>query len=91
MQLFNVGKYLRQRYNKFLGKIYEPDLYYAQATDVDRTKTSVQVLNAALWPPEVLQQWGPLKWQPIPVHSEPLKMDSVSQTIQLLHFTQVFV
>lgn len=79
MQLYNIGKYLRQRYDKFLGRIYEPDQYYVQTTDVDRTKTSLQVLNAALWPPEPVQQWGPLNWQPIPIHTEPLSMDSVSK------------
>lgn len=82
LQLYNIGKFLRERYDHFLGKIYDPDEYYAQSTDVDRTITSVQVLNAALWPPEPQQKWGPINWQPIPVHIEPLSTDTVSKTKQ---------
>lgn len=78
MDLYNVGKYLRQRYGKFLGTRYNPNEYYTQSTDVDRTKASMQLVNAGLWPPDSDQQWGPLDWQPIPIHSEPLNDDSVS-------------
>lgn len=79
LHLYKIGKYLRQRYGKFLGAHYTPDIYYTQSTDVDRTKASVQTVNAGLWPPEINQKWGPLDWQPIPVHSEPLSEDSVSR------------
>lgn len=75
--MYNLGKFLRKRYDKFLGKIYKPVEFYTQATDVDRTKATVQLINAGLWPPEPLQQWGALKWQPIPVHMEPLATDTV--------------
>lgn len=78
MKLYEFGKYLRERYDGFLGKLYYPDKYYVQSTDVDRTKASLQLINAGLWPPEPVQKWGPLDWQPIPVHSEPLDQDSVS-------------
>jgi hypothetical protein len=77
--MYNLGKFLRERYGKFLGPHYTPDEYYAQSTDSDRTKASVQTINAGLWPPEVKQKWGPIEWQPIPVHSEPLSQDHVSQ------------
>ncbi|XP_063930430.1 testicular acid phosphatase homolog [Zophobas morio] len=75
LDMYNLGKFLRQRYDKFLGPHYSPDEYYTQSTDVDRTKTSLQAINAGLWPPETDQKWGPLAWQPIPVHSEPLSQD----------------
>ncbi|XP_066144133.1 prostatic acid phosphatase-like isoform X4 [Euwallacea fornicatus] len=75
LQQFETGKFLRKRYNKFLGDVYSPDEYYTQSTDVDRTRTSMQVVNAGLWPPKAAQKWGPLKWQPIPVHMEPLSQD----------------
>jgi prostatic aicd phosphatase len=75
LEMYNLGKFLRERYGKFLGPHYTPDEYYAQSTDSDRTKASVQTINAGLWPPEVKQKWGPIEWQPIPVHSEPLSQD----------------
>ncbi|XP_076257186.1 prostatic acid phosphatase-like isoform X1 [Rhynchophorus ferrugineus] len=75
LQLYEIGHYFRHRYNNFLGEYYWPDEYYAESTDVDRTKASVQLINAGLWPPKTIQTWGPLEWQPIPVHSEPLSQD----------------
>nr|XP_008190580.2 PREDICTED: venom acid phosphatase Acph-1 [Tribolium castaneum] len=77
LELYNMGKFLRKRYDKFLGPHYTPDIFYAQATDVDRTKASLQMINAGLWPPQIEQKWGPLDWQPVPVHSEPLSEDSL--------------
>ncbi|KAJ8967045.1 hypothetical protein NQ314_003162 [Rhamnusium bicolor] len=35
----------------------------------------MQLVNAGLWPPEADQKWGPLNWQPIPIHYEPLEED----------------
>lgn len=78
LDLYNTGIFLRDRYGKFLGTHYSPDIYYTQSTDVDRTKASVQLVNAGLWPPQGDQKWGSLDWQPIPVHSEPLAQDNVS-------------
>ncbi|XP_074039574.1 prostatic acid phosphatase isoform X2 [Leptinotarsa decemlineata] len=77
LHLFNVGKFLRERYGSFLGTHYSPDEYYTQSTGVDRTKVSMQMVNAGLWPPVGEQKWGPLDWQPIPVSSEPLDQDSL--------------
>ncbi|XP_018561726.1 prostatic acid phosphatase-like isoform X2 [Anoplophora glabripennis] len=75
VQLYDIGKFLRERYGDFLGNHYSPDLYYTQSTDVDRTKASMQLVNAGLWPPEETQKWGPIDWQPIPIYSEPLDQD----------------
>ncbi|CAG9854000.1 unnamed protein product [Phyllotreta striolata] len=77
LTLFKIGRYFRQRYGNFLGDRYSPDEFYTQSTDVDRTKASMQLVNAGLWPPKGDQQWGPLHWQPIPIHSEPLEEDSL--------------
>lgn len=74
-ELYETGKFLRRRYNAFLGERYTPSLFYTQSTDVDRTKASMQMVNAGLWPPKGDQVWGPIPWQPIPVHSEPLEED----------------
>ncbi|KAJ8985186.1 hypothetical protein NQ317_018215 [Molorchus minor] len=75
LSLFNIGKFLRERYGSFLGTYYSPDKFYTQSTDTDRTKASMQLVNAGLWPPESVQKWGPIDWQPIPVQSEPLDQD----------------
>lgn len=83
LDLYNVGKFLRERYGKFLGAHYNPSEYYTQSTDVDRTKASMQLVNAGLWPPDATQKWGPLDWQPIPVHSEPLDQDNVNKSRNL--------
>nr|CAH7742768.1 unnamed protein product [Callosobruchus chinensis] len=77
LQLYEIGKFLRNRYGKFLGTLYSPDMYYTQSTGVDRTKASMQMVNAGLWPPEGDQHWGPLEWQPVPVNAEPLDQDSL--------------
>lgn len=76
-QLYEMGKYFRKRYGNFLGDDYTAEKYYTQTTDVDRTRASAEVINAGLWPPPEKQKWGSLNWQPIPVHAEPLSLDSV--------------
>ncbi|VEN39548.1 unnamed protein product [Callosobruchus maculatus] len=77
LQLYEIGQFLRNRYGKFLGTLYSPDMYYTQSTGVDRTRASMQMVNAGLWPPEAVQHWGPLEWQPVPVNAEPLDQDSL--------------
>ncbi|KAL1502127.1 hypothetical protein ABEB36_007319 [Hypothenemus hampei] len=75
MEMYELGKFLRQRYDNFLGDFYHPNEFYSQSTGVDRTKASVQLVNVGIWPPKTKQIWGPLNWQPIPVHSELLSQD----------------
>ncbi|KAG5883754.1 hypothetical protein JTB14_023176 [Gonioctena quinquepunctata] len=77
LDLYAVGKYLRERYGEFLGTQYSPNEYFTQSTGVDRTMVSLQLVNAALWPPNEVQKWGPLDWQPIPIAAEPLDEDSL--------------
>ncbi|CAH1981629.1 unnamed protein product [Acanthoscelides obtectus] len=77
LQLYEIGQFLRNRYGKFLGTLYSPHMYYTQSTGVDRTKASMQMVNAGLWPPVGDQRWGPLAWQPVPVNAEPLEQDSL--------------
>ncbi|KRT86473.1 Phosphatase [Oryctes borbonicus] len=75
--LFRLGQDLRKRYDEFLGDQYSTDLYYSQSTEVDRTLSSVQVINAGIWEPKGDQKWSSLNWQPIPVHYEPLNKDTL--------------
>nr|XP_012231970.1 PREDICTED: uncharacterized protein LOC105677729 [Linepithema humile] len=65
---YELGKFLRDRYKDFLGDIYLPKLVVAHSSDYDRTKMSLQLVLAALFPPlNIRQQWNrDLNWQPIP-------------------------
>ncbi|GLV41158.1 uncharacterized protein CBL_04682 [Carabus blaptoides fortunei] len=77
-QEYYIGLNLRQRYAKFLGDIYTPDVLEARSTDFSRTKMSLQLVLAGLWPPGNTQQWNyELNWQPIPFNYEPAKKDQI--------------
>ncbi|XP_059615582.1 venom acid phosphatase Acph-1-like [Phlebotomus argentipes] len=77
--MFETGEFLRQRYGKFLGKTYNPDIIHAQSTGVIRTKMSMALVLAGLWPPkDTAMEWNrKLNWQPIPIEYEPLDEDSL--------------
>ncbi|XP_025075238.1 LOW QUALITY PROTEIN: uncharacterized protein LOC105431612 [Pogonomyrmex barbatus] len=63
---YTLGKFLRFRYNDFLGNLYTPKLVVGRSTDFDRTKMSLQLVLAGLFPPKSLQRWHTsLNWQPI--------------------------
>ncbi|XP_011262929.2 venom acid phosphatase Acph-1-like [Camponotus floridanus] len=66
---YELGRALRSRYKNFLGDQYLPKLVVGHSSDFDRTKMSVQLVLAALFPPtDRRQQWNAdLNWQPIPV------------------------
>ncbi|XP_037041883.1 lysosomal acid phosphatase-like [Bradysia coprophila] len=75
-QQFNLGKWLRSRYNGFLSPSYKFDEIYIQSSDVDRTLMSAQANLAGLYAPRGRQIWNPLLlWQPIPVHTQPQETD----------------
>ncbi|XP_075222503.1 testicular acid phosphatase homolog [Lycorma delicatula] len=78
LQQFELGNFLRNRYKNFLSDIYSPKYIYAQSSDVDRTKMSLQLVLAGLYPPTKIQQWNSaLIWQPIPIHFEPYNEDKL--------------
>lgn len=78
-QEYQIGKNLRKNYNSFLGPIYTEDLLEARTTDTPRTKMSLQLVLAGLWPPKRFQKWDPiLNWQPIPYLYDNIKEDRVS-------------
>ncbi|KRT80736.1 Phosphatase [Oryctes borbonicus] len=76
--MFDLGKVLRNIYNEYLGDEYVPKHVYAVATDYDRTKTSLQLVLASLYPPKGQNVWHEeLNWQPIPYYSSPSEYDNV--------------
>ncbi|XP_015436984.1 PREDICTED: venom acid phosphatase Acph-1-like [Dufourea novaeangliae] len=78
MREYRIGEMLRERYDKFLGSIYHPSDVYARSTDLDRTKMSLQLVLAALYPPNSPQIWNVnMPWMPIPMHYMPEKVDNL--------------
>lgn len=64
---YRLGEFLRKRYDDYLGTTYIPKTIEALSSDYDRTKISLQLVLAGLFPAKGIQIWHPkLRWQPIP-------------------------
>ncbi|XP_049565834.1 prostatic acid phosphatase isoform X3 [Orcinus orca] len=75
-QHYELGQYIRKRYEKFLNKSYKHEQVFVRSTDIDRALMSAMTNLAALFPPEGISVWNPsLPWQPIPVHTVPVSED----------------
>ncbi|XP_018324182.1 venom acid phosphatase Acph-1 [Agrilus planipennis] len=77
LRMYNVGVDLKQRYRCFLGDLYFPDLIEARSTDVNRTKASLALSSAGLFPPKGPLIWSLLNWIPIPYNYEKIENDFV--------------
>ncbi|CAH1169920.1 unnamed protein product [Phaedon cochleariae] len=63
---FKVGQELRERYKGFLDETYNIKLIDARSSDFNRTKASLQVMLAGLFPPTEELVWlEGMNWQPI--------------------------
>ncbi|KAK5649382.1 hypothetical protein RI129_000411 [Pyrocoelia pectoralis] len=66
MREYDLGKILHERYGHFVG-MYTPDVVEPLSTNVNRTKMSLELVLAGLFPPEAPLIWNQeLNWQPIP-------------------------
>ncbi|XP_029165964.1 uncharacterized protein LOC114936816 [Nylanderia fulva] len=74
---YELGQALRNRYKDFLGNLYQPKLVMAHSSDTERTKMSLQLVLAGLFPPADTQRWkADLNWQPIPITYVPRVVDN---------------
>ncbi|XP_059486803.1 lysosomal acid phosphatase-like [Neocloeon triangulifer] len=75
-QVYAQGQWLRDHYHNLVGDDY--GAAHAQSTDVDRSLMTAQLVLAAMFPPATYQEFAPgLRWQPVPVHTTPLKYDNL--------------
>lgn len=78
MQQYELGRYLRHRYDGYLGKKYNQKELYVTSSDMDRTIMSLESNLAGLFPP--VNHWNPkIEWQPIPLRTIPWKDDKVTR------------
>ncbi|XP_055637636.1 prostatic acid phosphatase-like [Toxorhynchites rutilus septentrionalis] len=76
-----LGRWLRNRYRELLSATYSKDDIYVRSTDIDRTIMSAQANLAGLYPPVGADVWdSTIQWQPIPVHTVPVELDTLLQT-----------
>ncbi|ENN80100.1 hypothetical protein HUJ04_013057 [Dendroctonus ponderosae] len=67
---FKIGAALRERYGSFLGSEYNINLIDARSTVANRTKMSMLLVLASLFPPTGELVWNEdLLWQPIPYNT----------------------
>ncbi|XP_060533546.1 prostatic acid phosphatase-like [Cylas formicarius] len=70
LRQYELGRWLRRRYQNFLPIRYNRSDIYVRSTDVDRTLMSAASNLAGLYPPLDDQVWNPfIPWQPIPIHT----------------------
>lgn len=77
--MYELGSFLRERYERFLGIIYRPSEVHAQSTGSTRTKMSLQLVMAGLFPPKFTPlEWNhKLNWQPYDINYQSLDEDSL--------------
>jgi hypothetical protein len=82
MQLFNLGTYLRETYDKFLGSLYFEDIAEMRTTAFSVSIIAGELINTGLWPPTDSQIWKEdFIWQPIPFGTSFLTRHDVKDLI----------
>ncbi|XP_023248161.1 venom acid phosphatase Acph-1-like isoform X2 [Copidosoma floridanum] len=74
--MYKLGCALRGRYDDFLGSYYHPKDVYARSSDISRTKMSLMLVLAGLYPPSAVQSFRDgLNWMPVPFVTVPKELD----------------
>ncbi|TGZ74986.1 hypothetical protein CRM22_000626 [Opisthorchis felineus] len=70
VQEFQLGQWIRQRYDGYIPSIYNGSELHMRSTDIDRTLMSAQAVAAGIYQnaSSPLQDYG-IPWRPIPVHT----------------------
>lgn len=78
-QQFQLGRWLRQRYEGFLSNEYSAYEIHVRSTTYNRTLMSAMAnLAGFFYPPTSNEQFHPnISWFPVPIHSVPSEIDSV--------------
>ncbi|KAJ3659156.1 hypothetical protein Zmor_010861 [Zophobas morio] len=88
---YNIGTALRNRYNEFLGPYYYPDIVESWSTDYNRTKASLELVLAGLFPPHKEEVWNQqLLWQPIPYNYYPAAQDKVLLGVTCPYYLELY-
>ncbi|XP_071056022.1 venom acid phosphatase Acph-1-like [Onthophagus taurus] len=81
---YNLGTYLRRKYNNLLGDVYTPDILSAISSHLPRTKASLQAVLAGLYPPSEELIWEKnLLWEPIPYDYLPAKENILFSSVRI--------
>ncbi|OXU17936.1 hypothetical protein TSAR_011002 [Trichomalopsis sarcophagae] len=79
-RVYHFGEVLRNRYRDFLGSSRDDhrESLFAISSDVARTKISLQLALAGLYPPSADSKWHEqLEWQPIPTYYNEFSKDTL--------------
>lgn len=81
IQMYTLGKALRERYSKLLpsDSVYTREKMHVTSSAVERAQSSVQSLLAGFMPPPSDRNPLPISWQPIPIEVIPRETDNVSK------------
>lgn len=80
VRAFEFGEFLRKKYDSFLGTTYVSDDVQSLSSNFERTKMTLQLVLAGLYPPNTNQKWKKdLNWQPIPTNYNDRSKDNMFQ------------
>lgn len=81
MQAYRIGQMLRERYKDFLNNRYDSRNVDARSSENERTKMTLQLVLAGLFPPTKDLKWHPkLDWMPIAYRYVPADIDALLKT-----------
>ncbi|CAG5016963.1 unnamed protein product [Parnassius apollo] len=72
---YELGKFIRSRYNNYLSPKYNHSEIYIRSTDSTRTKMTVLVAMAAVYHPDGFGWSEDINWVPVPYTTIPLRYD----------------
>lgn len=92
---YDLGQFLRKKYQKLIGSRYSPEKIYIRSTDEDRNLMSAQCNAAGMFPPFGDEIWNKkdrnFNWQPIPIHTISLNDDYLLNSfVPCPRFDQMF-